>query len=223
LWTHLVPIAQSREAQWTYRIGVWEFSMLFLIGMALFKMGFFSNQLSSGKYLLVAAAGITIGLLLGWFRLYFNNATLLDYTKYIKAHALPYNFFIPLEISTMATGYAALVVWLIKSNPTGWLWKALGDTGRISLTNYLVQCIFCTLFFTGFGMNNYSKLNQWQLYLVVAEIGLVQVIFSVFWLRHFTMGPAEWLWRRLVTRQHQPINKRQPSTDQATIIIPSSD
>lgn len=222
LWTHLVPQAQSREAQWTYRIGVWQFSMLLLIGMALLKMGLFSGQFSTGKYLLIAGAGITIGLLLGWYRLYFNNATLLDYTKYIKSHALPYNFFIPLEISTMAVGYAGLVMALIKINPSGWCWKALSDTGRMSLTNYLVQCIICTLFFTGFGMNYYSKLNQWQLYLFVAEVWLAQVVFSVLWLRHFYTGPAEWLWHTLVARKKQPFAKHLPAADQTGIAVSSN-
>ena len=215
LWNHLLPLSQGREAQWTYRIGVWEFSMLCLIGMALLKMGFFSNRLSLGKYLLIAAAGISIGLLLGWFRLYYNNATLLNYTKYIKSHLLPYNFFIPFEISVMAVGYAGLVIALIRSRPLAWIWKALADTGRLSLTNYLVQCIFCTLFFTGFGINNYSKLNQLALYVVVAEIWLVQIVFSVLWLRHFTMGPAEWLWHSLVEKQKLPIIR------QTIAIVPS--
>ena len=209
LWDHLLPIAQSREAEWTYRIGVWELSMMILLGLALFKMDFFHNRFSTGKYLLVAMVCIAMGLLLGWYRLYFHNATLLDYTKFIKNHTLPFNFFIPLERSAMAIGYASLVMALIGHGKPRWLWQALAATGRLSLTNYLVQSIFCTIFFTGFGMNNYSRLEQLELYLVVAEIWLVQIVFSVFWLRFYTQGPAEWLWRCLVEKKWKPIPKQE--------------
>jgi len=210
LWNHLLPISQSREAQWTYKIGVWALPMMILLGMALFKLGFFTNRFSSRQYLLVAGAGITIGLLLGWYRLYFNNGALLDYTKYIKGHFLPFDFFIPLERSAMAIGYAGLVMFLTRSAKPGWCWRALADTGRLSLTNYLAQSIICTLFFTGFGMNYYSHLNQWQLYLFVAEIWLIQVVFSVFWLRYFRQGPAEWLWHCLVELKWLPLKKQAP-------------
>lgn len=210
LWNHLLPLSQSREAQWTYKIGVWELPMFILLGMALFKLGFFTNRFSSRQNIVLACAGIAIGLLMGWYRLYFHNATLNDYTKYLKGHVLPYDFFIPLERSMMAIGYAGLVMVLIRIAKLNWWWKALADTGRLSLTNYLGQSIFCTLFFTGFGMNNYSHLEQWQLYLVVLEIWLVQVVFSVFWIRYFYQGPAEWLWHSLVALQWQPL-KRQPT------------
>ncbi len=212
LWTHLLPIAQSREAEWTYKIGIWDLSMMLLLGMALFKLGFFNSVLSTRQYLLVAAAGIGIGLLLGWYRLYFNNATLLDYAKYIHTKWIPYNFLIPAEKTVMAIGYTGLVMAMLKSGKLKKCMKALADTGRLSLTNYLVQSIFCTLFFTGFGMNHYGKYEQWQLYLIVAEIWLVQVVFSVFWLRYFNQGPAEWVWRSLITLKWKPLRKHPTVT-----------
>ena len=47
-------------------------------------------------------------------------------------------------------------------------------------------------------MTYFGKLQQYQLYLLVAEVWLVQIIFSVLWLRHFAYGPAEWLLCSLV-------------------------
>ena len=43
---------------------------------------------------------------------------------------------------------------------------------------------------------------------VVAEIWLVQIVFSVIWLRYYKYGPVEWLWRRLVNRKYFS-NKKQ--------------
>jgi uncharacterized protein len=209
IWDHLLRDSQSREARWTYQIGVWQLAMLMLLGMALFKIGFFTHQFSTGRYLLVAVVCIGIGLLLGWYRIYFHNATLIDYTRYIKGHWLPFDFFIPAERSLMAIGYAGLIMAMLKIGKLSRCWQALADTGRLSLTNYLVQSIFCALFFTGFGMNNYGKLNQLELYWLVAEIWLVQIVFSVFWLRYFHQGPAEWLWHSLVALEWKPF-KKQP-------------
>ena len=48
----------------------------------------------------------------------------------------------------------------------------------MALTNYLLQSIACTLFFTGFGMGYFGKLDQYQLYIVVFEIWIAQVVFS---------------------------------------------
>ena len=69
-------------------------------------------------------------------------------------------------------------------------------------------------------MNNYDNLVQWQLYLLVAEIWLVQIIFSVLWLKYFTQGPAEWLWHSLVTLKWQPFTKTAPmaGTDPITTV-----
>ena len=64
LWTHLLPSTQFKEASWTYTTGIWDFTAMILLGMALLKFGFFNNRLKQTGYLLLAVAGITIGLLL---------------------------------------------------------------------------------------------------------------------------------------------------------------
>ncbi|MGL6297496.1 MAG: DUF418 domain-containing protein, partial [Plesiomonas sp.] len=38
-------------------------------------------------------------------------------------------------------------------------------------------------------------------------IWLINILFSVIWLRHFSQGPLEWVWRKLVllsVRHHHP-------------------
>ncbi|HVF80933.1 MAG TPA: hypothetical protein VM884_03325, partial [Flavisolibacter sp.] len=43
LYNHLTPTLQAREARWTYQFGIWDFGGMILLGMALFKLGFFTN------------------------------------------------------------------------------------------------------------------------------------------------------------------------------------
>jgi uncharacterized protein len=73
LWNHLLPNTQYKEAAWTYQTGLWYYTGMILLGMALFKFGFFNSQFSRSGYLLIAIAGLTAGLLLGWLRLHNNH------------------------------------------------------------------------------------------------------------------------------------------------------
>ena len=210
LWNHLLPDLQWREAAWTYRTGIWDIASMMFLGMGLFKTGFFTGSFPRRKYLLIALTAITAGLLLGWFRLYFNNASLLDYAKYISHHALPFDLFFPFERALMAAGYAALFLYLLQLHILlERLLASIAAVGEMALSNYLFQCIFLSLFFTGFGMTYFGKLQQYQLYLLVAEVWLVQIVFSVLWLRHFAYGPAEWLLRSLVYGKKLSINNNK--------------
>jgi uncharacterized protein len=219
LWNYLLPRSQVREAQWTYQFGIWDFAAMILLGMGLFKSGFFNASFSRSKYLLLSLVGITIGLLLGWFRLHNYQLTLHDYAKYIDRHWIPHTFFFPLEMASMSVGYASLLLFFIGTGPLNKLWRGFAAVGRLALTNYLMQSIICTIFFTGFGMGNFGRLSQYQLYMMAAEICLVQVVFSVLWLRYYHYGPAEWLLRCLVYKKWMPnkIYKQSTDTTQPTI------
>lgn len=207
IWDHLLGSTQWREAKWTYTSGIWDFAAAIFLGMALFKTSFFSLGFRVRKYIAIGLLCVGAGLLLGWFRIYFNNATLLNYEKYIGKHMVPYNFFFPFEKLLLAAGYAALVMALLRVKLLEGLWSILSDVGKMALTNYLAQGLFITLFFDGFGMTWYGKLAQYQLYFLVAETWLVQCVFSVFWLRRFTYGPFEWLLRCLTYKKWLPIRR----------------
>ena len=201
---HLMERSQTKESYWLYRIGLWDISSMMFLGMALFGFGFFNQRFSSSKYLFIALLTLAIGFGLAWFRIHFQNIKLVDYAKYIEKQALPFNQFFPIERMMLATGYASMIMLLLRTNILNWLWQALAAVGRMALTNYIMQSIVCTFFFYGYGFGYFGRLQQWQLYFMVAEIALVQIVFSVFWLRYFTMGPLEWLWRCLVYRKWLP-------------------
>ena len=207
VWTYLKQRSQTKESFWLYRIGIWDIGSLLFLGMALFGIGFFHQRLSTGKYMLIAVLCIGIGLFLAWWRVHTNVIRLTDYAKYVERKSIPYNLFFPVERLLLATGYAALIIWLLRIKFMNWLSRTLAAVGRLALTNYIMQTIICTFFFYGYGFNYYGRLTQPQLYFMVAEIILVQTVFSVVWLRHYSMGPLEWLWRCLVYRKWLPIKK----------------
>ena len=208
MWDHLLQRSQWKEAAWLYRTGVWDIGSMMLLGMALFGFGFFSGGFSKTKYILFAVIGIVAGLSLAWFRLHYGNAKLIDYEKYIAGHALPPNQFFPIERLLMVTGYASLVMLLLRLQILQWLWRALAAVGRMAFTNYLMQTIICTLFFYGYGFGYFGRLSLVQLYFFVIEIWLFQTVFSVMWLRYYNYGPVEWLWRWLTYGKRFPNNKK---------------
>jgi uncharacterized protein len=101
------------------------------------------------------------------------------------------------------------VIFLVHAGVFKMLWRGLSYVGQLALTNYLMQSIICTLFFTGIGLGYFARLTQYQLYLFAAEVCIVQIVFSTLWLRAFHMGPAEWLWRSLTYGRRLPFKKRK--------------
>ena len=207
IWNHLLPGTQFFEASWLYTTGIWDIGSMMLLGMSLYGFGFFSGKYSIKKYLLIAIPALLLGLLLAWLRQQWLHEKAVDYARYVTNMKIPGNQFFPVERMLLVVAYASLLMIFIRARVLNRLWKALAATGRMAFTNYLMQTIVCTLFFYGYGMGNFGRLSQLQLYFVVLEIWMVQVIFSVVWFRQFNIGPLEWLWRRLTYGKWLPIRK----------------
>jgi uncharacterized protein len=119
----------------------------------------------------------------------------------------------------LALGYAATLALLAQDG--GWLRRLapLGAAGRLALTNYLLQSLVCTTLFYGYGFGLFGQVGVAAGVLLTAGIYALQLVWSVWWLCHFQIGPAEWLLRTLTYYgRAQPLRRRlQPSVaDQAT-------
>lgn len=220
-WDSQLRETQGREAAWFYRMGVWELGSIMLLGMFLFKLGFFNGRYRAEQYLLLAIVGIGLGLLCGWFRLYFLNASILDYTKYVQRYAVPHAILWPFERAFMVVGYASLVMFFIRRELLTGLLNLFSDIGKMALSNYLLQSLICSIIFYGYGMGYYGRIGQFGLYFLVVEIFIVQLVFSTFWLRYFHMGPAEWLLKSLVHKKKAPF-RRKEKTEEIASSIPTT-
>jgi uncharacterized protein len=210
MWSTVLPKTQAKEASWLYKFGIWDIASLMFLGMALFKLGFFTNTLSTKQYAIWAILGLSVGQILAWFSLQSVEQQIIDFTKYVINSTLPLHEVLkPFERAFTAVGWAALIISLFRLSLLSWLWNALAAVGRMALSNYLMQTIFCTLFFFGYGMGYFGELKFYQLYFIVAEIWLIQMVFSVVWLRYYLYGPFEWLWYSLVRWEKQPIKVQE--------------
>jgi uncharacterized protein len=74
----------------------------------------------------------------------------------------------------------------------------IAAAGRMPLTNYLMQTAICTTLFYGWGFHLWGKVGPAAgLALSFAIFFLVQVPWSLWWLRRHEQGPIERLWSRL--------------------------
>ncbi|MDX8367937.1 DUF418 domain-containing protein [Cytobacillus sp. IB215665] len=89
--------------------------------------------------------------------------------------------------------YVGLLLLLLQTKIVQTLLFPLKYYGRMALTNYLGQTAF--IFLAGNLFNFTANLTYIQTLLLCLTIYVIQIIFSVAWLRLFKMGPLEWVWR----------------------------
>ncbi|MFZ4258054.1 DUF418 domain-containing protein YeiB [Raoultella terrigena] len=172
----------------------WQLAGMMLMGAALMRSGWLKGQFSLSHYrrtgVLLVIAGMAVNIPAIFAQWYLDRdprwcAFLLQAPRELGA---------PLQ----TIGYASLAwgfwPWLCKLR----LVTAIACVGRMALTNYLLQTLICTTLFYHLGL--FMKFDRLQLLAFVVPVWAVNLIFSLFWLRHFRQGPVEWLWRQLTLR-----------------------
>lgn len=179
---------------------LWDTLSMMLLGMAFMKWGLFDASRSLRFYSGIMLIGFGIGLPLNsWETITFVGS---GFEPYWSAFNRP-----TYDIGrlSLALGYIGLVMMICKAGIFSAIQSALAAVGQMALTNYLGQSIICNLVFLGFGLGLVGELERYQVYYVVFAVWLLQLIFSVLWLRRYRFGPAEWLWRSLTYRVRQPL------------------
>lgn len=142
------------------------------------------------KLLAITAVGLAMGagLYFTWQQLLVNAATptgqslgLLTFTLHCWA---------------MSSAYAALLLLALRTRAGVSILAAFAAVGRLALTNYLMQAALIVPVCLAFGLFNRFTPTL-SLLLTLFMFVLIQVPFSLLWLRKFQYGPAEWLWRML--------------------------
>lgn len=169
----------------------WQLAGLMLTGAALMRSGWLKGSWSLAHYRRTALILLLVSAAIEFPGVYFQWAS--GWTFY------PAGFFLqlPREISAplQAVGYAALCFGYWPTLAPLKVTRAVSCVGRMALSNYLLQTLLCTLFFNHFGW--FNRLDRLHLLLVVVVVWLINLSFSLLWLRYFRQGPVEWLWRQL--------------------------
>ena len=176
---------------------------LMLLGMALYRSGFFTGtwprralaRLAIGGTL--AGAALTAGFIgWAWVHRFPPNAM-------ISALA----FWLALPHLLMALGYAAaLVLWTPRLAATA-PGRRLIAAGRMAFSNYLGMTMVMTAIFYGWGLGLVGTVPpRWQGLFVIGGWALM-LGWSAPWLAWFRQGPLEWLWRSLTLGRRLPLRR----------------
>jgi uncharacterized protein len=179
-----------------------------LIGMGLMKLGVFAAELSNRAYMIMMALGYGIGLPILLFDSIHEvtNGFFLDRAFWHNLEGWSMLFLYSSLI--VVFGHIGLVMLICRNNALPWLTRRLAAAGRMALSCYLFDSIFCSTFFYGYGFDFYGALHRPLLYAIVLTIWTAQLLVCPLWLEKFRFGPAEWLWRSLTYWKLQPMRLR---------------
>lgn len=85
----------------------------------------------------------------------------------------------------------------------------LSAVGRTAFSNYILQTVICTTIFYGHGLGYFGSVERVGQALIVFAIYGTQLLIAPLWLKHFSFGPLEWLWRRLTYGKPLPFTRRE--------------
>ncbi|MFN0123409.1 MAG: DUF418 domain-containing protein [Blastocatellia bacterium] len=208
--SYLRPLALKMETQFM-PMELPDSVALMLLGLALLKWGFFTGQWSRQDYRKVAMIGYGVGLPLVSYSVYYN---FLHYStleaNLARMEQVPINWtelIYPFQRIFLVMAHTAALILLYQSGVLQGLFRRLAAVGQMAFTNYIMHSVICTLFFFGYGLNYFGRLEFYQIYYVVLAIWVLQLLLSPVWLRSYLFGPLEWLWRSLTYWRLQPMRR----------------
>lgn len=153
---------------------------LFLLGYRAERTGWLTNERARRKRMVWT---IPVGLALSVY------AAAADWDR--GGHTLSWGFYLPFAARelggiVLSQGYLDLILHL----------RVCAPVGRLALTNYLTQSIVLSTASYGYGLGLYGRIDMASGLVLAAGLYAVQLAASHLWVRHFAIGPAEWLWRK---------------------------
>lgn len=178
------------QINWTLGAGaVLRISGMFLLGAWLMKV----DALGVGAARWMRRL-ILIGLLIGLPCSFVSVLLTAAATEHSAWWFVGYFLMTPAGLC-VALGYMGLSIWLARRFGEGWFALSIASTGRMALTNYIMQSFLVCVIVQHWGFGMYGEISQSQMLVIAVSIYFFQLVASPLWLSRFTMGPLEWLWR----------------------------
>lgn len=210
-WTLVkANIDAGQVAKWSYQIEtgrIFQVFGLFLLGLALGRVGFFADP---SRFARGRAAALALSLIAIPFLIYAR----MDSDGEARGAWL--------WTHLMISGWADLAVMFASALVFVLLWengfaRALGrlvPAGRMTLTLYVGQSLVFVPFFYGFGLHMWSRINEAQCFVLGLAAFAIQLLFATWWFQNFHYGPLEWVWRAGTKlsldvpfrKRHDPLN-----------------
>jgi uncharacterized protein len=177
-----------------------------LLGMIIFKLGWLTNS-NRKRNVRLTIVGLGLGLGCSLYNMTNHPVTVNDLNWFMEhvstLRVYLYKFTNPL----VTLGLIGLILLFYSSNSFNKLKNTLASTGKMAFTNYLMQSLICGFIFNGYGIGLYGQLERYQLYFIVLLVWIINISFSVWWLKRYSLGPMEWIWRMLTYWKRIPIRR----------------
>jgi uncharacterized protein len=192
---------------------------LFLIGLLALRLGLFEEPLRHRRFIVAA---MIFGAL-SWAISYWLLPVALTSTP---------PSLLPLRVAAQAAGNAFRLIrdmWLaftyigaillLVSRPA-WLHRlrAFSLTGRMALTNYMLQVVILDLTFSNYAFG--ARIDALLTPVAALALFAFEVALSRWWLSHFSYGPLEWLWRSATYARWQPLRATVSRPEQLAGVSP---
>ena len=191
---------RNQFIQWTalpyFRL--WNAIGLMLIGMGFYKLGILQGGRDKAWYGKLVCVSLLVGVplvLYGVLARVGMSETVgpyLGFTQELPLRNITFRSgcFI---VSLAVIGSIHMVYPVLKSAITG----PIEAVGRTALSNYLFHSVFFLILFHGVELFAFDSLDHDAMLALVMLVWVLQLALSPLWLRHFSQGPVEALWRRL--------------------------
>ncbi|WP_417620431.1 DUF418 domain-containing protein [Parasphingorhabdus sp.] len=174
---------------------------LMMIGMGLYRNGFFLGHETHATYLKIAQRMMAVGL--AFFIILAAIAYAQDFNTIWMMNITQAWSMLPRLL--MIIGYVALLILVVQRYQNSVMIQRVAAAGRAAFSNYLGTSIVMTFIFYGWGLGYFEQFGRFELQLFVLAAWALMLFWSKPWLMRFRYGPLEWLWRSLARLHLQPM------------------
>jgi uncharacterized protein len=200
----------GQAAKWWWVIETYRYPQmlgLFVCGLLLGRSGAIQDPLRLRRFawraLVLGAAGIGLMLLMRSG----VDALGLQGTRQMAVGGLVNAYANLAQTAVWAGGFVLLYQWAAAG---AWL-RIFVPYGRMSLTCYVTQAVAGVPFFYGFGLGMYRQVGPFFALFFALAVFALQCILAHAWLKRFSYGPLEWVWRAATLRSLQVPMRRTTS------------
>jgi len=181
---------------------------LFIIGFYIGKNRLYAHPEDYPVYLrkirnIGFATGLPLSVLYAWNAMNGHPLGLPGTAALYVASVFPLSF-----------AYISAIGLYYVKNKKSRIYQIVAASGRMALTNYLMQSVLGILLFYGIGFCLGARTGLVHVEWIAFAVFLLQVVYSNLWLRYFRFGPMEWGWRMLTYGEVLSIRKIESKNNQ---------
>jgi uncharacterized protein len=200
-WVEQFPV-RLENMLFMHALGIYFFPLhnggLMLVGMGLYKLGFFA--MPSRLLGLIAVGCLSVGY----------GAALAERVGGAGSSVVTQTLLLS-NINTLfapivGIGYLSLAIVAFRTFGRRLTWP-VEAVGRSALSCYLMQTLICTTLFYGQGLGWFGSVDRAHSLMIVAGVWAIQLTLAGVWMSRFRFGPAEWVWRGLTYGKFPAIRK----------------